>query len=74
MSVDVVVLGGGNAALCAAISAARAGCSVLLLESAPKPYRGGIPVIHGTFAACTMARSAPPTNDYLEDEYISKTY
>lgn len=41
MQVDVAVLGGGNAALCAAINAARAGCSVLLLEGAPKPWRGG---------------------------------
>jgi tricarballylate dehydrogenase len=38
---DVLVIGGGNAALCAAISAARAGASVLVLEGAPKFYRGG---------------------------------
>ena len=38
---DVLVVGGGNAALCAAITAAEAGVSVSLLESAPKPYRGG---------------------------------
>lgn len=31
MQVEVTVLGGGNAALSAAINAARAGCSVLLL-------------------------------------------
>jgi tricarballylate dehydrogenase len=38
---DVVVAGGGNAALCAAISAARAGRSAIVLEAAPKFYRGG---------------------------------
>jgi tricarballylate dehydrogenase len=40
-SFDVVVAGGGNAALCAAISAARAGRSVIVVESAPEFYRGG---------------------------------
>jgi tricarballylate dehydrogenase len=38
---EVLVLGGGNAALCAAISAAHAGRSVLVLECAPRHYRGG---------------------------------
>src|SRR6478752_6779910 len=38
---DVLVIGGGNAALCAAISARRAGATVLVLEGAPKFYRGG---------------------------------
>jgi tricarballylate dehydrogenase len=38
---DVVVIGGGNAALCAAITAARGGCRVIVLEGAPKFYRGG---------------------------------
>jgi tricarballylate dehydrogenase len=38
---DVLVAGGGNAALCAAISARREGATVLVLEGAPKFYRGG---------------------------------
>lgn len=38
---DVLVIGGGAAALCAAITARRAGCSVLLAEQAPEPLRGG---------------------------------
>ena len=41
MSLDVLVIGGGNAALCAALMAREAGASVLLLESAPKEWRGG---------------------------------
>jgi len=38
---DVVVVGGGNAAMCAAISAREAGANVLVLERAPKSHRGG---------------------------------
>jgi len=38
---DVVVVGGGNAGLCAALEAREAGASVLLLESAPRSMRGG---------------------------------
>jgi tricarballylate dehydrogenase len=38
---DVVVVGGGNAALCAALSAAEQGASVVLLERAPVEQRGG---------------------------------
>ncbi len=38
---DVLVVGGGNAALCAALMAREAGCSVRILESAPKLWRGG---------------------------------
>ncbi|MDM0057919.1 FAD-dependent tricarballylate dehydrogenase TcuA [Variovorax fucosicus] len=38
---DVLVVGGGNAALCAALMAREAGASVLLLESSPRAWRGG---------------------------------
>ena len=38
---DVLVIGGGNAALCAALMAVEAGASVLMLESAPREWRGG---------------------------------
>ena len=38
---DVLVAGAGNAALCAAITARRAGARVLVLEAAPRHTRGG---------------------------------
>ncbi len=41
VSVDVLVIGGGNAALCAALMAREAGASVMLLEAAPREWRGG---------------------------------
>lgn len=41
MEPDVLIIGGGNAALCAALMAREAGASVLMLEAAPKEWRGG---------------------------------
>jgi len=38
---DVIVVGGGNAGMCAAIMARRGGARVLVLESATKDFRGG---------------------------------
>jgi tricarballylate dehydrogenase len=38
---QIVVVGGGNAALCAAIAAREAGARVRLVEKAPPPERGG---------------------------------
>ena len=38
---DIIVIGGGNAGVCAAITAAERGCSVLVIDSAPRDMRGG---------------------------------
>jgi len=38
---DVIVFGGGSAALCAALTARESGASVLMLEASPKAWRGG---------------------------------
>ena len=42
---QVIVVGGGNAALCAAIAAASEGARVTLLERAPEDLRGTWPGI-----------------------------
>src|SRR5215510_15473046 len=39
--VDVLVVGAGNAAACAALAAREAGASVAMLEAAPEEERGG---------------------------------
>ena len=38
---DVVVIGAGNAAACAALAAAEAGAKIIVLERAPQELRGG---------------------------------
>jgi tricarballylate dehydrogenase len=38
---DVVVIGGGNAGLCAALTAQLAGARCIVLERAPRDFRGG---------------------------------
>jgi len=41
LAADVVVVGGGNAAMCAALAAREQGAEVLVLERAPEAERGG---------------------------------
>ena len=66
---DVLVIGGGNAALCAAISARRAGASVLVLEGAPKFYRGGNTRLTRNMRCAHDAETDILTGPYTEQEF-----
>ncbi|WP_170327641.1 FAD-dependent tricarballylate dehydrogenase TcuA [Ruegeria arenilitoris] len=68
---DIVVIGGGNAALCAAMTAAKAGARVLILETAPKPYRGGNSRHTRNFRCMHASPLGPLIEEYSEDEYLS---
>ncbi|MFI5012360.1 MAG: FAD-dependent tricarballylate dehydrogenase TcuA [Hyphomicrobiales bacterium] len=67
---DVLVAGGGNAALCAAISARRAGASVLVLEAAPKFYRGGNTRHTRNMRCAHDAATGILTGPYTEEEFF----
>jgi tricarballylate dehydrogenase len=67
---DVIVVGGGNAGLCAAIEAAKQHKKVLLLECAPKPYRGGNSRHTRNFRCMHTQPVSKLTGVYLEDEYL----
>ncbi|HEY7709918.1 MAG TPA: FAD-dependent tricarballylate dehydrogenase TcuA [Candidatus Entotheonella sp.] len=49
---DVIILGAGNAALCAAIAALEKGAKVLALEKAPEYFRGGNTYFTGGIIRC----------------------
>ena len=66
---DVLVIGGGNAALCAALMAREAGAEVLVLESAPREWRGGNSM-HTRNLRCM--HDAP--QDVLVDAYPEKEF
>lgn len=59
---DVIVVGGGNAALCAALAAKDGGADVLVLERAPYEERGG----NSTFTAGAMRVAYRGVEDILE--------
>lgn len=68
-SYDVLVIGGGNAALCAAIAARRGGASVLVLEGAPKFYRGGNTRHTRNMRCAHDAATDILTGPYSEEEF-----
>ncbi|WPL15814.1 Fumarate reductase flavoprotein subunit precursor [Thiorhodovibrio winogradskyi] len=65
----VLVVGGGIAGLCAAISARRAGARVLLVESAPRWRRGGNSRHARNFRFCHDRPSALVAGSYPADVF-----
>lgn len=68
---DVVVVGAGNAGLCAALSAREAGARVLVLEKAPRAERGGNTAFTGgllRFPFQSIEEFKPLTPDYSPEE------
>jgi len=84
---DVLIVGAGNAALCAAIAARERGARTLVLEKAPEYFRGGNTYFTGGIIRCAyngmddikalipdMTPEEEATTDvgkYTEDEFYS---
>jgi len=66
---DLLVLGGGNAGLCAALTARRMGLTVLVAEAAPKDLRGGNSRHTRNTRTMHAAPLDPLTDAYPEEEY-----
>lgn len=71
---DVLVIGGGNAALCAALSAREQGASVLLLESAPREWRGGNSIHTRNLRCMHDAPTDVLTDAYSEEEFFDDVW
>ena len=74
MNVDVLVIGGGNAALCAALTAREAGASVLLLEAAPRDLRGGNSAHTRNLRCMHDEPQDVLTGSYSEEEFWQDLY
>ena len=68
---DVAVLGGGNAGLCAALTAREAGARVIVVERAPRHFRGGNSRHTRNFRCVHTGTSQLLTDLYPEDEFLS---
>ena len=68
---DVVVIGGGNAGLCAALTAQLAGARCIVLERAPREFRGGNSRHTRNLRCAHSTPDAILQGTYLEDEFRS---
>ncbi len=66
---DILIIGGGNAALCAAMTAGRDGRKILILEAAPKEFRGGNSRHTRNLRYLHDAGNEYLTGPYREDEF-----
>jgi tricarballylate dehydrogenase len=66
---DVLIAGGGNAALCSAIAARERGAKVLILECAPRDFRGGNSRHTRNLRYMHWRADANMTGPYPEDEF-----
>src|SRR6201981_3038601 len=71
---DIMVVGGGNAALCAALAARERGASVVVLECAPPEYRGGNSRHTRNMRCMHEAPTDVLTETYTEAEYFDDLY
>lgn len=67
---DILVAGGGNAALCAAITAAEMGAKVIVAEGAPKGFRGGNSRHTRNLRTAHDGPDDVLTESYAEEEYV----
>ena len=67
---DVLVIGGGNAALCAAISARREGARVLVLEASDAFWRGGNTRHTRNMRCAHDAATESLSGPYTEEEFF----
>jgi tricarballylate dehydrogenase len=68
---DVAVIGGGNAALCAALTARESGASVTVFECAPPEYRGGNSRHTRNMRCMHDAPTDVLTGAYTEEEFFA---